>query len=70
MDSRADSFTKFKTNGEQLIADGHFMAAEIAEKIAALTTRKEKMVRFFITSYGHRKGVVGGCATLCNQLKN
>ena len=47
MDSRADSFTRFKTNGENLIQDGHFMAAEIAEKIAALTTRKEKMVSLF-----------------------
>ena len=42
MDSRLDRFTAFKSHGEALISDGdgHFMAAEISEKIATLMGRK------------------------------
>ena len=43
MDARIGQFDKFDAAGKLLIDDGHFMATEIMEKIAALNTRREKM---------------------------
>lgn len=40
INSRNEAFTKFNTDGNQLIADKHFLSNEIQEKIAVLGQRK------------------------------
>merc|ERR1711970_1354779 len=44
IDARLESFKRFETAGKDLISGGHFMSAEILEKISVLNTRKEKML--------------------------
>jgi len=44
IDARLESFKRFETAGKELISGGHFMSAEILEKISVLNTRKEKML--------------------------
>ena len=39
MDSRLEAFNKFERSGKELVQDGHFMAAEILEKISVLNSR-------------------------------
>jgi len=41
IDIRTDAFTKFSQIGHKLIAEGHFLAHEIEEKISILEQRKE-----------------------------
>ncbi|KAK8731676.1 hypothetical protein OTU49_007418 [Cherax quadricarinatus] len=44
IDARADAFDKFSAAGNALIDQGHFMAEEIAEKIATLEARRKLLV--------------------------
>ena len=41
IDSRTDAFTKFSQKGRKLIAEGHFLAHEIEEKISILEQRRQ-----------------------------
>jgi spectrin beta len=41
IDTRTDSFAKFSLTGCKLIAEGHFLAHEIEEKISILKQRKQ-----------------------------
>jgi spectrin beta len=41
IETRADAFAKFSHTGHKLIAEGHFLAHEIDEKISVLEQRKE-----------------------------
>jgi spectrin beta len=41
IDTRTDAFTKFSQTGHKLIAEGHFLAHEIEEKISILEQRKQ-----------------------------
>jgi len=41
IDIRTDAFTKFSQTGYKLIAEGHFLAHEIEEKISILEQRKQ-----------------------------
>lgn len=41
IDSRRDAFDKFYTDGQKLIADKHFLAYEVQEKISVLEQRKD-----------------------------
>jgi spectrin beta len=41
IDTRADAFAKFSQTGHKLIAEGHFLAHEIEEKISVLEQRKQ-----------------------------
>merc|ERR1719422_521777 len=44
IDARLESFKRFETAGKELISGGHFMSAEILDKISNLNNRKDKMV--------------------------
>ena len=44
VDSRLDAFKRFEASGQDLVREGHFMSAEILEKIASLTSRREKLL--------------------------
>jgi spectrin beta len=44
VESRLDAFKRFEAAGQELVAEGHFMAAEILEKISSLTSRREKLL--------------------------
>jgi spectrin beta len=41
IDTYTDAFTKFSLMGHRLIAEGHFLANEIEEKISILEQRKQ-----------------------------
>jgi spectrin beta len=41
IDTRADAFAQFSQTGHKLIAEGHFLANEILEKISILEQRKQ-----------------------------
>lgn len=41
IDTRADAFAQFSHTGHKLIAEGHFLANEILEKISILEQRKQ-----------------------------
>jgi spectrin beta len=41
IDTHTDAFTKFSHTGYKLIAEGHFLAHEIQEKISILEKRKQ-----------------------------
>ncbi|XP_076029013.1 spectrin beta chain, non-erythrocytic 5 kst isoform X3 [Oratosquilla oratoria] len=44
IDARSDAFEKFSASGNALIDQGHFMAEEIAEKIATLENRRTQLL--------------------------
>ena len=48
IDTRNDAFTKFSRTGHKLIAEGHFLAPEIEEKINILVQRKQLLGEAFI----------------------
>lgn len=50
IDARSDAFDKFSAAGNALIDQGHFMAEEIAEKIAVLESRR----RFLLETWNTR----------------
>jgi hypothetical protein len=43
VDSRRDAFKRFETSGQDLVREGHFMSAEILEKIGSLAARRDKL---------------------------
>lgn len=44
IDARTDAFTKFSQTGHKLIAEGHFLAHEIEEKISILQQRRQQLI--------------------------
>jgi spectrin beta len=44
LDARTDAFTKFSQTGHKLIAEGHFLAHEIEEKINILQQRRQQLI--------------------------
>ncbi|XP_063863705.1 spectrin alpha chain-like isoform X25 [Scylla paramamosain] len=51
IDARSDAFDKFCAAGNALIDQGHFMAEEIAEKIAVLESRRKFLLETWKTRY-------------------
>lgn len=49
IDARADSFDKFCAAGNALIDHGHFMAEEIADRIATLEARRKLLIQSWQT---------------------
>lgn len=49
MDTRTDAFDRFYATGESLIRRGHFMAADVGDKIAALKQKRQQMVELWET---------------------
>lgn len=49
IDARSDAFDKFSAAGNALIDQGHFMAEEIAEKIAVLESRRKFLLETWTT---------------------
>ena len=53
IDSRTDAFTKFSETGHKLIAEGHFLAHEIEEKISNL----EQCMQLLNNTWAHNKAI-------------
>lgn len=51
IDARSDAFDKFSDAGNALIDQGHFMAEEIAEKIAVLESRRKFLLETWTTRH-------------------